>query len=138
MFWHPKGWTIFQTLIRYMRERQADAGFTEVNAPEMMDVSLWEQSGHLEKFGENMYLTRTPDERVYAIKPMNCPGHIQIFKHGLRSYRDLPMRMAEFGKLHRYEPSGALARAHARARVHAGRRAHLLHGRSGRSRDPLQ
>ena len=108
VFWHPKGWTIFQTLIRYMRERQADAGFTEVNAPEMMDVSLWQQSGHLEKFGENMYLTRTPDERVYAIKPMNCPGHIQIFKHGLRSYRELPVRLAEFGKLHRYEPSGAL------------------------------
>ena len=108
VFWHPKGWAIFQTLIRYMRERQADAGFTEVNAPEMMDVSLWQQSGHLEKFGENMYLTRTPDERVYAIKPMNCPGHIQIFKHGLRSYRELPVRLAEFGKLHRYEPSGAL------------------------------
>ncbi len=108
VFWHPKGWTIFQALVRYMRERQAGAGFTEVNAPEMMDVSLWQQSGHLEKFGENMYLTRTPDERVFAIKPMNCPGHVQIFKHGLRSYRELPVRLAEFGKVHRYEPSGAL------------------------------
>jgi threonyl-tRNA synthetase len=108
VFWHPKGWTVFQSLIAYMRERQRSAGFQEVNAPEIMDVSLWQQSGHLEKFGENMFLTRTPDERVWAIKPMNCPGHIQIFKQGLRSYRDLPLRFAEFGKLHRYEPSGAL------------------------------
>jgi len=107
-FWHPKGWTIFQCLIAYMRERQSAAGFEEVSAPEMMAVSLWQQSGHLEKFGENMYLTKTPDERVYAIKPMNCPGHVQIFKQGLRSYRELPVRLAEFGKLHRYEPSGAL------------------------------
>jgi threonyl-tRNA synthetase len=108
VFWHPKGWTVFQSLIAYMRERQRRAGFEEVNAPEIMDVSLWQQSGHLEKFGENMFLTRTPDERVWAIKPMNCPGHIQIFKQGLRSYRDLPLRFAEFGKLHRYEASGAL------------------------------
>ena len=108
VFWHPKGWTVFQSLIAYMRERQRAGGFQEVNAPELMDVSLWQQSGHLEKFGENMYLTRTPDERVYAIKPMNCPGHIQIFKQGLRSYRDLPLRFAEFGKLHRFEPSGSL------------------------------
>ncbi|SRR5579875_1202310 len=108
VFWHPKGWRVFQTLIGYMREKQRQAGYEEVNAPELMDVSLWEQSGHLEKFGENMFLTRTPDERVYAIKPMNCPGHIQIFKQGLRSYRELPVRLAEFGKVHRYEPSGAL------------------------------
>ncbi len=108
VFWHPKGWTVFQSLIQYMRERQRAAGYEEVNAPELMDASLWRQSGHLEKFGENMYLTRTPDERVYAIKPMNCPGHVQIFKHGLRSYRELPVRFAEFGKVHRYEPSGAL------------------------------
>jgi threonyl-tRNA synthetase len=108
VFWHPKGWTVFQSLVTYMRERQSEAGFEEVSAPEMMDVSLWQQSGHLEKFGENMYLTKTPDERVYAIKPMNCPGHVQIFKQGLRSYRELPVRLAEFGKLHRYEPSGAL------------------------------
>ncbi|HXR91464.1 MAG TPA: threonine--tRNA ligase [Steroidobacteraceae bacterium] len=108
VFWHPKGWTVFQTLIAYMRERQRAAGYQEVSAPELMDAGLWQLSGHLEKFGENMFLTRTPDERVYAIKPMNCPGHIQIFKHGLRSYRELPIRLAEFGKVHRYEPSGAL------------------------------
>ena len=108
VFWHPQGWTVFQSLIAYMRERQRAAGYEEVAAPELMDVSLWQQSGHLEKFGENMYLTRTPDERLYAIKPMNCPGHVQIFKHGLRSYRELPVRLAEFGKVHRYEPSGAL------------------------------
>ena len=108
VFWHPKGWTVFQTLIGYMRDRLRHTGYQEVNAPELMDASLWEQSGHLEKFGENMFLTRTPDERVYAIKPMNCPGHVQIFKQGLRSYRALPLRFAEFGKCHRYEPSGAL------------------------------
>ena len=108
VFWHPKGWTVFQTLLAYMRERQRVAGYQEVSAPELMDASLWQQSGHLEKFGENMFLTRTPDERVFAIKPMNCPGHVQIFKHGLRSYRELPIRLAEFGKVHRYEPSGAL------------------------------
>jgi threonyl-tRNA synthetase len=108
VFWHPKGWTLFQSLIGYMRERQNAAGYQEVSAPEIMDAALWAQSGHLEKFGENMYTTRTPDERLYAIKPMNCPGHVQIFKHGLRSYRELPVRIAEFGKVHRYEPSGAL------------------------------
>jgi threonyl-tRNA synthetase len=108
VFWHPKGWGIFQRLIAYMRVAQEKAGFQEVNAPEIMDSVLWQQSGHLEKFGENMYLTRTPDERLYAIKPMNCPGHVQIFKQGIRSYRDLPLRFAEFGKVHRYEPSGAL------------------------------
>jgi threonyl-tRNA synthetase len=108
VFWHPKGWSLFQSLIAYMRERQNAVGYQEVSAPEIMDAHLWEQSGHFEKFGENMYTTKTPDERLYAIKPMNCPGHVQIFKHGLRSYRDLPVRIAEFGKVHRYEPSGAL------------------------------
>ncbi|HTQ36563.1 MAG TPA: threonine--tRNA ligase [Steroidobacteraceae bacterium] len=108
VFWHPKGWGIFQRLIAYMRAAQEKAGFQEVNAPEIMDAALWQQSGHLEKFGENMFLTRTPDERLYAIKPMNCPGHVQIFRQGIRSYRDLPLRFAEFGKVHRYEPSGAL------------------------------
>jgi len=108
VFWHPKGWKVFQGLISYMREKQAAAGFDEVNAPELMDRSLWEASGHWEKFGENMFTTQTPDERVYAIKPMNCPGHVQIFNQGLRSYRELPLRFAEFGKVHRYEPSGAL------------------------------
>ncbi len=108
VFWHPKGWTMFQALIAYMREKQRAAGYQEVSAPEIMDAELWRRSGHLEKFGENMFMTKTPDERVYAIKPMNCPGHVQIFNQGLRSYRDLPLRFAEFGKVHRYEPSGAL------------------------------
>jgi threonyl-tRNA synthetase len=108
VFWHPKGWTLFQQLIAYMRERQSDAGFQEVNTPEIMDRELWVKSGHIETFGENMYMTTTPDERTFAIKPMNCPGHIQVFKQGLRSYRELPLRFAEFGKVHRYEPSGAL------------------------------
>ena len=108
VFWHPKGWTLFQTLIAYMRERQRDGGYHEVNTPEIMDRELWVQSGHIEKFGENMFMTKTPDERVFAIKPMNCPGHVQVFKQGLRSYRELPLRIAEFGKVHRYEPSGAL------------------------------
>src|SRR5450631_1862133 len=108
VFWHPKGWTLFQQLVAYMRERQAAAGFLEVNTPEIMDRELWVKSGHVETFGENMYTTVTPDERSYAIKPMNCPGHIQIFNQGLRSYRELPLRLAEFGKVHRYEPSGAL------------------------------
>jgi threonyl-tRNA synthetase len=108
VFWHPKGWRVFQTLIGYMRAKQTAAGFEEVNAPDLMDRALWEASGHWEKFGESMFTTRTPDERVYAIKPMNCPGHVQIFKQGIVSYRDLPVRYAEFGKVHRYEPSGAL------------------------------
>jgi threonyl-tRNA synthetase len=108
VFWHPKGWLVFQTLIAYMRQRQLEAGFQEVSAPELMDANLWAQSGHLEKFGENMFLTKAPDDRLYAIKPMNCPGHVQIFKQGIRSHHDLPIRFAEFGKVHRYEPSGAL------------------------------
>jgi len=108
VFWHPKGWQVFQTLIGYMRAKQAAAGFQEVNAPDLMDRSLWQASGHWDQFGENMYTTRTPDDRVYAIKPMNCPGHVQIFKQGIRSYHQLPVRYAEFGKVHRYEPSGAL------------------------------
>jgi threonyl-tRNA synthetase len=108
VFWHPKGWSVFQSLISYMRDKPQAVGFQEVSGPELMDRSLWEASGHWEKFGENMYTTQTPDDRVYAIKPMNCPGHVQIFRQGLRSYRDLPIRYAEFGKVHRYEPSGAL------------------------------
>jgi threonyl-tRNA synthetase len=108
VFWHPKGWTLFQAMIGYMREKQNRAGYQEVSTPEVLDRSLWEKSGHLEKFGENMYLTQTPDERVYALKPMNCPGHVQVFKQGIKSYRDLPTYLAEFGKVHRYEPSGAL------------------------------
>jgi len=108
VFWHPKGWVLFQQLIAYMRERQTEAGYLEVNTPEIMDRELWVQSGHIANFGDNMFMTKTPDERTFAIKPMNCPGHIQVFKQGLRSYRELPLRLAEFGKVHRYEPSGAL------------------------------
>ncbi|MEM9591264.1 MAG: threonine--tRNA ligase [Pseudomonadota bacterium] len=108
VFWHAKGWSLFQSLIGYMRRRQQDWGYMEVNSPDMMERTLWEASGHWEKFQENMYIAETPDDRVFCCKPMNCPGHVQIFKNGLKSYRDLPLRMAEFGKVHRYEPSGAL------------------------------
>jgi threonyl-tRNA synthetase len=108
VFWHPKGWTMFQALVNYIRRVQTKAGFVEVNSPDMMERTLWEQSGHWEKFRENMYIAETPDEKVYCCKPMNCPGHVQIFKNGLKSYRDLPLKLAEFGKVHRYEPSGAL------------------------------
>jgi len=108
VFWHPKGWTLFLQLISYMREQQLAAGYQEVNTPEVMDRGLWVKSGHIEKFGDSMFLTKTPDERVFAIKPMNCPGHVQVFNQGLKSYRDLPLRLCEFGKVHRYEPSGAL------------------------------
>jgi threonyl-tRNA synthetase len=107
-FWHANGWTLFQTLIGYLRRVQQAAGYREVNTPELMDRSLWVASGHWEWFGESMFTSQTQDERVFAIKPMNCPGHVQIFKSDLRSYRDLPLRFAEFGKVHRYEPSGAL------------------------------
>ncbi|WP_440908763.1 threonine--tRNA ligase [Candidatus Pelagibacter sp.] len=108
VFWHEKGWALFQKLINYMRRRQEEAGYKEVNTPEILDRLLWEKSGHWEKYGENMYTSETPDEKVFAIKPMNCPGHIQVFNQGLKSYRDLPLRISEFGKVHRYEPSGAL------------------------------
>ena len=108
VFWHEKGWALFQKLINYMRARQDAAGYQEVNTPEVLDRLLWEKSGHWEKYGENMYTSKTPDEKVFAIKPMNCPGHIQVFNQGLKSYRDLPLRITEFGKVHRYEPSGAL------------------------------
>ena len=110
VFWHPKGWTLFQILENYIRRRQNEAGYVEVNSPQLMDASLWVASGHMEKYRDMMVLTehRADDERIYAIKPMNCPGHIQIFKNGLKSYRDLPMKIAEFGKVHRFEPSGAL------------------------------
>jgi threonyl-tRNA synthetase len=108
VFWHPKGWTLFQTLISYMRRRQEAAGYVEVNTPQVLDRALWETSGHWQTFRENMFLTKTEDERIFALKPMNCPGHLQIFKNGLKSYRDLPLKIAEFGIVHRYEPSGAL------------------------------
>ena len=108
VFWHAKGWTLFQTLINYMRRQQQKAGYQEVNSPDMMEKHFWELSGHWENYGENMFTTTLPDERVFCCKPMNCPGHVQIYKHGLKSYRDLPLKIAEFGKVHRYEPSGAL------------------------------
>ena len=110
VFWHPKGWTLFQTLENYIRRRQTDAGFLEVNSPQLMDKELWVTTGHIPTYNDMMFLTqkREDDERVYAIKPMNCPGHVQIFKNGLKSYRDLPLKIAEFGKVHRFEPSGAL------------------------------
>jgi threonyl-tRNA synthetase len=110
VFWHPKGWTLFQALERYIRRRQAEAGYVEVNSPQLMDKELWVATGHIPTFSDMMFLTakREEDDRVYAIKPMNCPGHVQIFKNGLKSYRDLPFKIAEFGKVHRFEPSGAL------------------------------
>jgi len=108
VFWHHKGWGLFQTLVGYMRQKQKNAGYKEINTPEMLDKTLWEQSGHWEKFGENMFTSETPDEKTFAIKPMNCPGCLQVFNQGLKSYRDLPLKLSEFGKVHRYEPSGAL------------------------------
>jgi threonyl-tRNA synthetase len=119
VFWHPKGWTLFQSLISYMRRRLSTLGYDEVNAPQLLDKSLWETSGHWGWYQENMFAVKSAhafmhpedqdaEQRVFALKPMNCPGHVQIFKHGLKSYRDLPMRLAEFGAVHRYEPSGAL------------------------------
>ena len=108
VFWHPKGWSLFQSLINYMRNRQDKAGYVETNTPDLMDKSLWETSGHWEKFSEMMFRTEAKEEKIFAIKPMNCPGAVEIFKQGLKSYRDLPLRMSEFGKVHRYEPSGAL------------------------------
>jgi threonyl-tRNA synthetase len=108
VFWHPKGWELFQTLINYMRKRQDQAEYVETNTPDLLDKSLWETSGHWEKFGGSMFTTEAKEERIFAIKPMNCPGAVEIYKQGLKSYRDLPLRMSEFGKVHRYEPSGAL------------------------------
>ncbi|HJN84610.1 MAG TPA: threonine--tRNA ligase [Candidatus Pelagibacter bacterium] len=108
VFWHEKGWILFQKLVNYMRSKQKKAGYKEINTPEILDRSLWEKSGHWEKFGEHMYTSTTPDEKIFAIKPMNCPGCVEVFKQGLKSYRDLPFKMSEFGKVHRFEPSGAL------------------------------
>ncbi|HKS84922.1 MAG TPA: threonine--tRNA ligase [Pseudolabrys sp.] len=110
VFWHPKGWTLFQQLEGYIRRRQQEFGFVEVNSPQLMDKTLWETTGHIPTYSDMIFLTqkREEDERVYAVKPMNCPGHVQIFKNGLRSYRELPVKIAEFGKVHRFEPSGAL------------------------------
>jgi len=108
VFWHEKGWVLFQRLVEYMRMKQRLAGYKEINTPELLDKTLWEKSGHWEKFGEHMFTSETPDEKVFAVKPMNCPGCVQVFNQGLKSYRDLPLKLSEFGKVHRYEPSGAL------------------------------
>jgi threonyl-tRNA synthetase len=110
VFWHAKGWTLFQALENYIRRTQTAAGYVEVNSPQLMDKTLWETTGHIPTYSDMIFLTqkREEDERVYAVKPMNCPGHVQIFKNGLRSYRELPVKIAEFGKVHRFEPSGAL------------------------------
>lgn len=108
VFWHPRGWRVFQTLIGYMRARQEEAGYDEVNSPDIMDKGLWETSGHWQNYRANMFLTKTEDDRDFALKPMNCPGHMLIYGQGTKSYRDLPLKIAEFGKVHRYEPSGAL------------------------------
>jgi len=108
VFWHEKGWNLFQRLIDFMRTKQRLAGYKEINTPELLDKALWEKSGHWEKFGEHMFTSETPDEKIFAVKPMNCPGCVQIFNQGLKSYRDLPLKLSEFGKVHRYEPSGAL------------------------------
>ncbi len=108
VFWHKKGWNLFQSLISFIRETQINAGYQEVNTPEILDKTLWEKSGHWEKFKDYMYTTETPDDRTFAIKPMNCPGHCQIYNQGLKSYKDLPIKISEFGKVHRYEPSGSL------------------------------
>src|SRR5882757_3372511 len=110
VFWHPKGWTLFQILENYIRRRQAETGYVEVNSPQLMDSQLWVMTGHMQAYLDMMFLTekKEDDERIFVVKPMNCPGHIQIFKNGLKSYRDLPFKLAEFGKVHRLEPSGAL------------------------------
>ena len=107
-FWHPRGWSLYLRLIDYMRRRQDAAGYVEISTPELMDRSLWELSGHWETFREHMFTSETEDGRVFAVKPMNCPGGVQVFRQGMKSYRDLPLRVAEFGRVHRYEPSGAL------------------------------
>ena len=116
IFWHPRGWTLYLRLLDYMRMKQREAGYQEIHTPIVMDRSLWERSGHWASFGEHMYTTETEDGRVFALKPMNCPGHVQVFRQGITSYRELPLRLAEFGNVHRYEPSGAL---HGMLRVRA-------------------
>ncbi|MEJ2603316.1 MAG: threonine--tRNA ligase [Gammaproteobacteria bacterium] len=116
VFWHPRGWTLYQRLVDYMRQRQQTAGYREIQTPIVMDRSLWEASGHWETFGENMFTTEPEEGRIYALKPMNCPGHVQVFNQGITSYRELPLRLSEFGTVHRYEPSGAL---HGMLRVRA-------------------
>ena len=108
VFWHAKGWNVLQDLKNFLRKKQSDAGYQEINTPDMLDRSLWEKSGHWDKFKENMFTVEPDDGRIYALKPMNCPGCIQIFNQGIKSYKDLPIKISEFGKVHRYEPSGAV------------------------------
>ncbi len=108
IFWHNKGWDVFMRLQNYLRKKQTEAGYEEINTPDMLDRSLWEKSGHWEKFKENMFTINTKDKRIFALKPMNCPGCIQIFNQGIKSYKDLPIKISEFGKVHRFEPSGAV------------------------------
>ena len=108
VFWHAKGWNVFQDLKNFLRKKQSNAGYQEINTPDMLDRSLWEKSGHWDKFKENMFTVEPDDGRVYALKPMNCPGCIQVFNQGIKSYKDLPIKISEFGKVHRYEPSGAV------------------------------
>ena len=129
VFWHPKGWSVWQQVEQYMRRVYQDNGYQEVRCPQILDRSLWEKSGHWENYKENMFTTES-EKRDFAIKPMNCPGHVQIFNSDLRSYRDLPLRYGEFGACHRNEPSGALHGIMRVRALHAGRRPHLLHARS--------
>ena len=129
VFWHPKGWTLWQEVEQYMRRVYRENGYQEVEgSADPRPNGLWEKTGHWDKYRENMFVTES-EKRQYALKPMNCPGHILIFKQGIKSYRDLPLRFGEFGQCHRNEPTGGSARHHARARLHAGRWPHLLHRR---------
>ena len=126
VFWHPKGWIVWQQIEQYMRQKFVEYGYQEVRTPQVMDRSLWEKSGHWDNYRDNMFTTASED-RDYAVKPMNCPGHVQIFNSGLKSYRDLPLRMAEFGVVPPQRALGRAARPDAGARLHPGRRPHLLH-----------
>ena len=126
VFWHPKGWVLWRVLEAYMRRRLDAAGYVEVKTPQVLDRKFWEQSGHWDKYRPNMFVCETVEGETLSLKPMNCPGHVQIFKQGQKSYRDLPMRMAEFGACHRYEPSGALHGLMRVRGVHPGRCTHLL------------
>ena len=133
VFWHPKGWTVWQEVEQYMRRVYRDNGYLEVKGPQILIRALWEKTGHWDKYRENMFVTES-EKRDYALKPMNCPGHIIIFKQGIKSYRDLPLRFGEFGQCHRNEPSRWFARHHARACIHARRRPHFLYRRPNSAR----
>ncbi len=136
IFWHPKGWRLYRTMESYLRRRLDANGYVEVKTPQLLDRSFWEKSGHWDNYREHMFVAQVVEEEKFlALKPMNCPCHIQIFRQGIRSYRELPLRMAEFGSCHRYEPSGRIARHHAGAGVYPGRRPYLLHRRPDRPRN---